>query len=103
MPKVIEIYSKNFMLTGENYDPRDLDFTFYTQEKITLNPEGNPSMKEYYMNYDAGTGTFSDLAVQCTFTYIYDGATLIRREENIDWYFTDGTIGANRQLTHTYA
>jgi hypothetical protein len=96
MNKVIDLYEKNFMLTGENQDPRNLDFTFYTQEKVTYNPDDTPSMKEYYLNYDVNTGVFSDLAVKCT--YSYETTPVDRRIEDIEWYFEDNSVGVTRQL-----
>lgn len=96
MNKVIDLFEQPFMLTGENEDPRNLDFTFYTQEKVTSNPDTTPAMKEYYMNYNAGTGVFSDLAVKCTYTY--ETTPVDRRIEDIEWYFENGTVGTTRQL-----
>ena len=96
MNKVIELYEKNFMLTGENEDPKTIDFTFYTQEKITNNPDSTPAMKEYYMSYDPQTHIFSDLAVKCTYTY--ETSPVVRRIEDIEWYFEDGNVGTTRQL-----
>lgn len=90
------------MLTGGNEDPRDLDFTFYTHEKVISNPDGTPDQKEYYMNYDAGTNEFSDLAVHCSYTYTYDSGVLTKRVEDIEWYFTDESVGVNRQLVQVF-
>ncbi len=84
------------MLTGENYDPKNIDFTFYTQEKVTSNPDDTPALKEYFMNYDIGTDTFSNLAVRCTYTY--ETTPVIRRIEDIEWFFIDNTVGTTRQL-----
>ncbi|HEU4717467.1 MAG TPA: hypothetical protein VFU15_06530 [Bacteroidia bacterium] len=104
MKDITEIFGTNFMLTGDNIDPRDLDFTFYTHEKITNNPDGTPQMKQYYMNYDEGTDTFSDLAVECDYTYTYDAGVLTKRVEDINWYFVDGTtVGVTRQLIQVYS
>lgn len=83
------------MLTGENIDPRNMDFTFYSQEKVIKNPDGTPALKDYYMNYDSGTGQFSELAVRCTYTYQTEPDT---RTEDIEWFFEDGTVGTTRQL-----
>lgn len=96
MNSTVELYPKSFMLTGENFDPKNLDFTFYTQEKVTLNPDTTPAMKEYYMNYDVNTGVFSNLAVKCTYTY--ETTPVDRRIEDIEWFFQDGTVGTTRQL-----
>ncbi len=96
MNNTVELYAKSFMLTGENLDPKNLDFTFYTQEKVTINPDETPAMKEYYMNYNSGTETFSDLAVRCTYTYQTTPVEI--RTEDIEWFFTDGTVGTTRQL-----
>ena len=96
MTKVIDLFAKSFMLTGQNEDPRDLDFTFYTQEKVTSNPDETPALKEYYMNYDINTDTFSDLAVRCTYTY--ETTPIVRRIEDIEWFFEDDSVGVTRQL-----
>lgn len=96
MNKIIDLYEKNFMLTGENEDPRNLDFTFYTQEKVTSNPDDTPAMKEYFLNYDINTGVFSDLAVRCTYTY--ETTPVVRRIEDIEWFFEDNTVGVTKQL-----
>jgi hypothetical protein len=96
MNKVIDLYEKDFMLTGENEDPRNIDFTFYTQEKVTIHPDETPAVKEYYMNYNVSTDTFSDLAVRCT--YMYESTPVERRIEDIEWFFDDGTLGVTRQL-----
>lgn len=99
MKTIIETYIKAFMLTGQHADPRDLDFTFYTHEKVTYNPEARPSLKEYYMNYDENTDTFSDLAVQCVYTYTLDGqGNVTKRVEDISWFFDDNSVGVTRQL-----
>ena len=96
MNKIIDLFEKPFMLTGENEDPRDIDFTFYTQEKVTSNPDETPAMKEYYINYDIVTDTFSDLAVRCTYTY--ETSPVSRRIEDIEWFFEDDTLGVTKQL-----
>lgn len=96
MSNTIELFEKAFMLTGQNIDPRNIDFTFYTQEKVTSNPDQTPAMKEYYMSYDIGTDTFSDLAVRCTYTY--ETTPIIRRIEDIEWFFDDDTLGVTKQL-----
>jgi hypothetical protein len=99
MKELAEVFEKDFILTGERGDPRDIDFTFYTQEKVTKNPDETPAVKEYYMNYDSGTGEFSDLAVRCTYTYDTDPETRI---EDIEWFYEDGTLGATRQLVQVH-
>jgi hypothetical protein len=96
MNNTTELFAKAFMLTGQNIDPRHLDFTFYAQEKITWNPDNTPASKEYYMSYDAEAGAFSDLAVKCTYSYETSPAAV--RTENIEWYFEDGEVGITRQL-----
>ena len=100
MSNTIELFEKPFMLTGENIDPRNIDFTFYTQEKVTRNPDDTPAMKEYYMNYDINTDTFSNLAVRCTYTY--ETTPTNRRIEDIEWFFDDGTVGTTRQLVQVH-
>lgn len=102
MKEKTEIFEQNFMLTNESTDPRDIDFTFYSHEKITSNPDGTVALKQYYMIYDEGSNTFSDLAVDCTYTYTYDGATLTKRVEDINWYFVDGEVGTTRQLIQVF-
>lgn len=96
MSRTIELFEKSFMLTGENIDPKNMDFTFYTQEKMVKNPDDTPALKEYYMDYDSGTGEFSDLAVRCTYSYASE--PLETRTEDIEWFFEDGTVGTTRQL-----
>ena len=98
----IQLFEQDFMLTGNNADPRDLDFTFYTHEKIISNSDGTPSQKLYYKNYDSETNTFSELAVQCTYYYTYDSGVLIKRVEDIDWYFVDDTVGVTRELVQVF-
>jgi hypothetical protein len=104
MTPTIELFAKVFLLTGESADPRDKDFTFYTHEKIISNKDGTPGVKEYYLNYDPENDVFSDLAVQCDYTYTYDadGTTLLKRVEDIEWFFTDGEVGATRQITRVF-
>lgn len=96
MGRTIEIYEKEFMLTGENIDPKSLDFTFYTQEKVIWNPNSTPAVKEYYMNFNSQTGEFSNLAVRCTYTY--ETQPVPSRTEDIEWFFEDGSVGTTRQL-----
>ncbi len=96
MRNSLELFVKPFMLTGENADPRDIDFTFYTHEKIVWNPDDTPATKEYYMNYDAQSGELSGLAVKCTYTY--ESSLVETRTEDIEWYFEDGETGTTRQL-----
>jgi hypothetical protein len=96
MSPTVELFEKPFMLTGENIDPKNMDFTFYTQEKVVRNPDGTPALKEYYMNYNPGTGVFSDLAVRCTYTY--QTQPVETRTEDIEWFFEDGMVGTTRQL-----
>lgn len=96
MNNTIELFEKAFMLTGQNIDPRSIDFTFYTQERVTRNPDDTPAMKEYFMNYDLGTDTFSNLAVRCTYTY--ETSPTIRRIEDIEWFFEDNMLGITKQL-----
>lgn len=96
MKETTEIFDKVFVLTGATYDPKDLDFTFYTQEKVIKNPDDTPAFKEYYMSYDPGTGIFSDLAVRCTYTY--ETTPVEKRIEDIEWYFEDGNVGTTRQI-----
>ncbi|HET6990058.1 MAG TPA: hypothetical protein VFJ43_01990 [Bacteroidia bacterium] len=104
MKKVIELFENDFVLTGDCADPRDLDFTFYAHEKLTSNSDGTPALKQYYMNYDSGTNAFSNLAVDCTYTYTLDGSgDVIKCVEDINWYFTDGTVGATRELVQVTA
>lgn len=99
MKELAQAYQKAFMLTGERGDPTDIDFTFYAHEKVTNNEDGTPALKEYYMNYNSGSDSFSDLAVQCTYTYTYDsGGAITRRVEDIDWFFIDGSVGESHQL-----
>lgn len=88
------------MLTGEHTDPKNLDFTFYTQEKVVMNPDDTAAAKEYYMNYDSATAEFSDLAVRCTYTY--ESGSAETRTEVIEWFFEDGTVGTTRQLVQVY-
>lgn len=103
MKNIVELFEKQFMLTGSNTDPKDLDFTFYTQEKITFNQDGTPAVKRYFMNYDQATGVFSNLAVRCVYTYTYNGqGVLTKRVEDIDWYFEDDTIGTSRKVRQVY-
>jgi hypothetical protein len=102
MKTMIELFEKTFMLNGENEDPRDVDFTFYTHEKIISNPDGTPSEKQYFMTYDPGTDAFSNLAVYCNYTYTYDSGVLIKRVEDIDWFFSDGTVGVSKQLIQVF-
>jgi hypothetical protein len=99
----IEIFADVFILTGEGTDPTNLDFTFYTHEKATYNGAGVVMQREYYMTYDDVSGTFSDLAVMVTYVYTYNSDDiLVKREENIDWYLTGGTIGISKQLIRVY-
>lgn len=100
MKDLATIFEKPFMLTGEQGDPRDIDFTIYTQEKVTRNPDDTPAMKEYFMNYNAETGVFSNLAVRCTYTYETDPVEI--RTEDIEWYFKDGAVGTTRQLVQVH-
>ncbi len=105
MKEATIIYPQAFMLTGMYNDPRDLDFTFYAHEKVTSNSDGTPAEKQYYMNYDAGTNTFSNLAVDCNYTYTLDGSgNVLKCVEDIDWYFEDGTtIGVSRELIQVFS
>lgn len=96
MKEVTEIYTHSFMLTGDTYDPKDLDFTFYTNVRITSNPDETPAMKEYFMNYDSATDTFSNLAVRCTYTY--ETTPVTKTTEDIVWFLEDGSEGTTRQL-----
>lgn len=104
MQQTIEIYGQKFMLTNDFYDPTDMDFRFYANVKITRNLDGTPSLKQYYMNYDPATNTFSDLAVQCVYTYTLDITQKVtKRVEDITWYFIDNTVGTTRELIKVYA
>jgi hypothetical protein len=96
MSKTTELFSNRFMLTGEQSDPRDLDFSLFTHEEVINNPGGDPDAKNYYMDYNLENDTFIDLAVKCRFSYITQ--PVLRRIETIEWYFEDGTIGATRTL-----
>jgi hypothetical protein len=99
----IEIFADVFILTGEGTDPTNLDFTFYTHEKTISDGSGLITRREYYMTYDDVDGTFSDLAVMVTYDYTYNSdGILIRRDENIDWYLTGGTIGISKQIIRVY-
>lgn len=93
MRGTLELFTKAFMLTGQDTDPKDLDFSFYAHERVTLNADGDPVLREFYMQYDMQTGIFSDLAVKVTYTY--QGPVRI---EDIEWYFEDGEVGTTRQL-----
>ena len=98
---MIEVFEQPFMLTGENVDPRNIDFTFHTQLKVTLNGDQQPVLKEYYMNYDPETGIFSNLAVRSTFTY--ETQPIARRIEDIEWFTTVGEVAATKQLVKVEA
>jgi hypothetical protein len=98
----IELFEHNFMLTGDNADPRDLDFRFYVYERIIRNPDGTPAQKQYYRNYDSASDTFSNLAVQSNYTYVYDSQMLRKRIEDISWFLEDGEIGVTRQLVQVF-
>ena len=102
MKNVIEIFDQDFVLTGENTDPRDLNFTFLTHVKITYNLDGTEATREYYMSYDPGTGEFADLAIRSVFNYFYEGTVLASRTEDVEWYLDNGQPGATRQLTEVY-
>jgi hypothetical protein len=102
MKNLIEIFGQDFVLTGDNTDPRDLNLAFLTHVKVSYNQDGTEAAREYYMTYDPGTGEFSDLAIRSVFNYFYDGFVLTSRTEDVEWYFTDGQPGATRQLTEVY-
>lgn len=103
MRTVTEIFERAFVLTGDNVDPKNLDFTFYTSEIIISNQDGTPAVKQYYLNYDPVGGVFRDLAVQSTFTYTYNAdGILVMRVEDIQWFFDNGDVGTTRQATQVY-
>lgn len=102
MKNVIEIFDQDFVLTGENTDPRDLNFTFLPNVKVFYNQDGTVAAREYYMTYDPGTGVFTDLAIRSVYNYFYDGTLLTSRTEDIEWFLADGQPGATRQLTEVY-
>ncbi len=89
-------FDKDFMLTGMNTDPRGLDFTISTQEHVINSRDGVLSEKHYYMNYDLITETFTDLAVSCFYTYSTVPGEAAKREEVIQWFFDDGSLGVKK-------
>ena len=89
-------FEQKFMLTGTNTDPRDLDFTINTQQKVINSRDGVLSEKHYYMNYDFKTETFTDLAVSCFYSYSTMVVEAAKREEVIQWFFADGSLGVKK-------
>lgn len=88
------------MLSGETTDPRDLDYARYTHQKITSNPDGTPSLIEYYLDYAVGTNSFNRLAVRAQFTY--ETVPVVRTTENIEWFYENGSPGVAVERVKVY-
>lgn len=93
------LYGKNFRITGDKEDPRELNFNIYgLHKKETKDANGDIILIELFMNYDFENGTFSDVAVEELRTYVRDLATglLTKRITNIKWYDVDGNVQSEK-------
>ena len=54
--------------------------------------------EKYWLNFDSGTDTFSDLAVEIIYNYSADKFSIMT--ETIKWYKYDGSVGVTDTITH---
>jgi hypothetical protein len=99
------IYEKNFKITGNNQDPTMIPYNIAgLYKKITINNAGELVLEEYFNEYDAGTGIFSDLVVSEVRAFTRSPTTnwIISRATTITWYFEDDTVGCTKETTKIY-
>ena len=82
--------------------PYDLNYDILGLHKKRDWNKGQINFIEYYGSYDPSTNTFDDLVVKEYRTYYRVNEMLHRRELHIDWYLSDGTIGAHKNNIWKY-
>ena len=103
--KITEVFPKPFQMTGDSEDCRHLNFGLYgLHKRETIDSKGDTIRVEYFKDYDPGTTTFSNIAVDENRTYSRDVNTglAISKVTDIDWYDDEGNIQAQKQSITKY-
>jgi len=90
-----KVFSKAFRATGKIDDISMISISIHgLHKKEYFNTNGDLYLIEYYSNYNAETGTFTNLAIKEERTYTRDASTglLITRVTTITWYDVDGEV-----------
>lgn len=101
-------------------DKPTLDFEYWATDSETLNPfitiknyelhekpafdaKGDPTLLEYYKNYDNGTKVFSNLAVAIIKVFTRDTSGLVTSvDKTVNFYLKDGSIGITQNKIYYY-
>lgn len=93
-----ELFEKPFLITGKAFDPRGVDYSKLCHSEDQNDEFGDVIVRKYYGNYDELTETYSGLCVRVLYTYTRDVNNKITKcVEQIEWYFTDDTVGLIRK------
>lgn len=114
--KEVKIYGGAFALSGDNSDPRKLDYKskrhglhrkniFKDDDTAGDNAAGDLVGVEYYKSYDSGTDTYSDLVVKEDRVYTRDAdSVLSTRVITTKYYQADfTTVGYTHTATKHYS
>jgi len=94
---------KKFKITKTSESPSEKNINLFGLfRKDIFNSRGELITKEYYKNYD-GT-TYSDLVVKDSYIYTVNPANDLAtyRDETIEWYLEDATIGETKDIKKYY-
>ena len=98
-----ELFEKTFLITGKAFDPRGTDYTRLCHLLETRNETGDVISRKYFGAYDAETNSFSGLCVGAVYTYTRDvNNQVVKCVEDLEWYFSDGSVGVTKQNVKKY-
>lgn len=85
-----------------NEAPYNLDYDVVGLHKRQFFVKGELLRVQYYGKYDSNTNTYSDLCIEENRTYNRQNGYLYNRAMQIDWYKSDGTVGASKNTLKYY-
>lgn len=94
-----------FLATGTTESPERVNYNLLGLHKNEIFDEkGDLVVVQYFVDYDAETGIHSTMAVEERRTYTRDSNTgvLKQRSTDIDWYNTEGSVGASKTQVNKY-
>lgn len=94
-----------FRLTNSHESPVNIDYNIYGLHKKRTIVKGELVLVQYYQNYDVDTNEYSDLAISEHREFLRDPSTFLayQRNQTINWYLTDDTIGATKTSVKYYS
>lgn len=82
--------------------PYNLDYDVVGLHKRQYFVKGELLKVEYYGQYDVNTNTYTDLCIQEDRTYNRSNGFLSNRDMLIQWFKSDGTVGATKNTKKYY-